>query len=129
METGEQPSAPEAAKASKRSQTSQQPRCQRSEFLFVCLANVGAEPRGSATPYHGTKKPRRLQRKLGRMFFVAHNVDLVFGAPVPQCLLCGFGLECIPFIQTGLRCQEFFEPRIGAAMPKVKDLSALAAAL
>jgi len=29
------------------------------------LPNVGAEPRGSATPYHETNKPRRLQRMLG----------------------------------------------------------------
>src|SRR2546425_698204 len=36
---------PKQPRASKRSQTSQQPRCQRSEFLFICLANVRFQPR------------------------------------------------------------------------------------
>ena len=55
---------------------------------------------------------------LGRSFVVTDNVDVVFGAPVPQCSLCGFDLECVPFVQKALRCQEFFEARVGAAMPK-----------
>src|SRR5207245_3502809 len=55
---------------------------------------------------------------LGRSFFVVDNVDVVFAAPVLQGLLSGFGLEGVPLVQTALRCQEFFEPGIGASMPK-----------
>src|SRR5262245_64403628 len=70
-------------------------------------------------------QPRRLmmaltaaKRLLGRSFFIADCVDVVFGTPVPQSSLCGLRLEFVPFVQTSLRRQEFLEAGVGATMPE-----------
>jgi hypothetical protein len=55
---------------------------------------------------------------LGRSFFVADYVDVVFGTPVLQSSLCGLRLEFVPFVQTAFRCQELLEAGVGAAMPE-----------